>query len=119
MENEILNKILEKIEQLELKVDHGLNSLGREMNGEMNSLRGEMNEKFDKVNVQLVHLQETVDRIETSQQEDVISILKYLDTKLEDTAKKSDIDGLKGDIEFIVKENSLFTLELDRLKRNA
>jgi hypothetical protein len=108
MEMEILNKILDKLEQLEQKVDHGLNSL-----------RGEMNEKFDKVNVQLVHLQETVDHIETSQQEDVISLLKYIDTKLEDTAKKSDIDGLKGDIEFIVKENSLFTLELDRLKRNA
>jgi regulator of replication initiation timing len=115
MEMEILNKILDKLEQ----VDNRIDSLTDKVDHGLNSLRGEMNEKFDKVNVQLVHLQETVDRIETSQQEDVISLLKNIDTKLEDTAKKSDIDGLKGDIEFIVKENSLFTLELDRLKRNA
>jgi regulator of replication initiation timing len=115
MEMEILNKILDKLEQ----VDNRIDSLTDKVDHGLNSLRNEMNEKFDKVNVQLVHLQETVDHIETSQQEDVISLLKYIDAKLEDTAKKSDIDGLKGDIEFIVKENSLFTLELDRLKRNV
>jgi hypothetical protein len=92
-------------------VDHGLNSLG----GEMNSLRGEMSE----MNVKFTKLQESVERIETAQQEDVLTILSIMHVKLEDTAKKSDIEGLKGDLEFIVKENSLLTLELDRLKRNT
>ena len=78
-----------------------------------------MNERFEKVDATLINLQDTVNRIETSQQEDIHSVLVIINSKLEDTAKKSDIDGLKGDIEFIVKENSIFNLELDRLKRNA
>jgi hypothetical protein len=112
MEMEILNKILDKLEQLEQKVDHGLNSLRGDMTREMNSLRGEMNEKFTK-------LQETVERIETAQQEDVLTILSIMHVKLEETAKKSDIVGIQADVEFIVRENSLINLELDRLKRNA
>ncbi|QGQ98256.1 hypothetical protein EHS13_26925 [Paenibacillus psychroresistens] len=136
MENEILNKILDKLEQLEQKVDHGLNSLGGEvgsLRGEVGSLRGEvgslqsevgllrsdMNERFEKVDATLVTLQESVDRIEVSQQENIVSVIRLMDQKLEDTAKKSDIDSLRQDIEFTVKENSLFKLELDRLKRNA
>jgi hypothetical protein len=60
-----------------------------------------------------------VQRIEGTQQEDIISVLGYVNTKLEDTAKKSDIDSLRRDVEFNFKENSIFKLELDRLKRNG
>jgi hypothetical protein len=66
-----------------------------------------------------VQLQESVQRIEATQQEDIISVLGYVNTKLEDTAKKSDIDSLRRDVEFNFKENSIFKLELDRLKRNG
>jgi hypothetical protein len=93
MELEILKKILDKVELLD--------------------------QKLDKVNVHLVQLQESVQCIELTQQEDIISVLGYVNTKLEDTAKKSDIDSLRRDLEFNYKENSIFKLELDRLKRNG
>lgn len=111
MEIELLKQILEKVEQL----DRGLNSLG----DKVNSLRTDMNEKFDKVDGQLSNLQESVLRIEVTQQEDILSVLGYINSKLEDTAKKSDVNTIRQDLEFNVKENSLFKLELDRLKRNS
>ncbi|MEX2460592.1 MAG: hypothetical protein WD469_04720 [Paenibacillaceae bacterium] len=125
MELEILNKILEKVEHLDVR----LNSLSSEvgslsvrvdsLSSEVSSLRSEMNEKFDMVDARFEQLQESVNRIETTQQEDVLSILDHIHIKFEDTAKKSDIVSFQADIEFIVKENSLFTLELDRLKRHV
>ena len=125
MEIELLKQILEKVEQL----DRGLNSLGDKVNSlddkvnslgnEVNSLRTDMNEKFDKVDGQLSNLQESVLRIEVTQQEDILSVLGYINSKLEDTAKKSDVNAIRQDLEFNVKENSLFKLELDRLKRNS
>jgi uncharacterized phage infection (PIP) family protein YhgE len=117
MEVELLNKIIEKIEHLD---------------GGMNSLRNEMNEKFDRVDVKLNGIdtrldgidtrldgiETTTQRIETGQQEDIHSILTLINKKLEDTATKADIADLRQDIEFNIRENSLFKLELDRIKRN-
>jgi hypothetical protein len=111
MEMELLNKILEKLDQLEQKVDHLEQKVDARFDG--------IDARFIGIEATLLTLQESVNRIELSQQEDIVSVIKLIDLKLEDTAKKSDIDGLKGDLEFIVKENSIFNLELDRLKRNA
>ncbi|MBC7981961.1 hypothetical protein H7X65_02685 [Candidatus Parcubacteria bacterium] len=112
--DEKFNKIDEKFAKVDenfAKIDEKFNKIDEKFT--------KVDENFVGINVQLVHLQESVNRIELTQKEDILSILGYINDKLEDTAKKSDIDSLKGDIEFIVKENSLFTLELDRLKRNA
>jgi type I site-specific restriction endonuclease len=110
MENEILNKILDKLEQLKQKVDH--------FEQKVDHFEQKVDARFNGIEATLLTLQESVNRIEISQQEDIISVIRLIDHKLEDTAKKSDIDSLKGDLEFIVKENSLLPLELDRLKRN-
>jgi hypothetical protein len=115
MENEILNKILDKLEQLEQKVDNRIDSLTHKVDHGLNSLRGEMSE----MNGKFTKLQESVERIEIAQQEDILTILSIMNVKLEDTAKKSDIVGIQADIEFIVRENSLINLELDRLKRQV
>jgi chromosome segregation ATPase len=145
MEVELLHKILEKIEHL----DQGLNLL----QSGMDSLRSEMNEKFDKVEARLDGMdarfdiiearldhmdarfdiiearfdgmdarfdgmEKTMQRLETRQEEDIHSILILINTRLEDTATKADIASLRQDIEFNTRENSLFKLELDRIKRN-
>jgi predicted nuclease with TOPRIM domain len=138
MENEILMKILETVEQfgLELKslndkvssldgkvssLDSKVSSLDSKvssLDSKVSSLDGKVSSLDSKVDLQFANIQASLNRIEVTQQEDVVSILGLINTKLEDTAKKSDVDGLRGDIEFVVKENSIFTLELDRLKRN-
>jgi regulator of replication initiation timing len=132
MENEILNKILDKLEQLDQKLDHleqkvdarfiGIDARFIGIDARFDGIYARfdgIDARFDGIEATLLTLQESVNRIELSQQEDIVSVIRLIDLKLEDTAKKSDIDGLKGDLEFIVKENSIFNLELDRLKRNA
>jgi regulator of replication initiation timing len=118
MELELLKKILEKLDQMDTRLNSLSDTVGS-LSSEVNSLRSEMNERFEGVDLKLIQLHESVQRIETTQQEDILSVLGYINNKLEDTAKKTDVDNLRQDIEFTVKENSLFKLEIDRLKRNA
>ena len=75
--------------------------------------------RLDTLELKINDLQKSVKRIEVSQDEDIFNLLELMDKKLEETATKTDIRNLHLDVEFNVKESSLFKLELDRLKRQS
>lgn len=110
-----------KVDRLDVKVD-GLYAKvdGLDVKVDKLDLRVDgLETKVNGLNLKVDLLQKTVRVNEVSQHDDILSVLEYINVKLDDTAKKSDIEGLRKDIEYAVKENSLFKLELDRLRRNG
>ncbi|MDF2670458.1 MAG: hypothetical protein K0R67_2764 [Paenibacillus sp.] len=69
-----------------------------------------LNSRLDSVDNKLIGIAVQLTRMETEGNNDVIIMLEMMDTKLELTAKKEDIDYLAGKL-------GQHDLEIDRLKR--
>lgn len=78
------------------------------------SFAEQTNQRFDHLDNRLNTMQTQLDRIEAAQNDDVVSILKHIDGKITDV--KHSVSGLKYDVEYTVKEQSMIKLEIDRVK---
>ncbi|MBN2982786.1 hypothetical protein [Cohnella algarum] len=56
-----------------------------------------------------------LDRMESNQNEDIIAVLSHMSGKL--TAIQEDMEGLKHDVEYTVKEQAAIRLQIERSKR--
>ncbi|MBP1993701.1 hypothetical protein [Paenibacillus eucommiae] len=74
------------------------------------TLKSEVNARFDNIDVELSAIRTQLNRIETEANEDIIATLEIINNKLELTATKEDIGFLAGKL-------GQHELEIDRLKR--
>lgn len=80
----------------------------------LKSFAEQTNQRFDNIEQRLERVETKIDRIESTQNDDVVSILKHIDSKIDKV--KQGVLELKHDIEYTVKDQSMIRLEIDRMK---
>ncbi|MGG4144589.1 hypothetical protein ABEW34_15865 [Paenibacillus algorifonticola] len=70
--------------------------------------------QLDQMNTRLDQIQIQLERMEDSQNDDVIGILRHTHDKV--SLLNQNVASLKQDVEYIVKEQSIIKLEIERLK---
>lgn len=78
------------------------------------SFAEQTNQRFDNLDNRLDAMQKQLDNIESYQNDDVLSILERIDSRIAEV--KGNVTELKHDIEYTVKDQSMIRLEINRMK---